>query len=88
MEDDEVVVGSGDFLADRGYPAPGETRRRFTLAAEIGVLAERLGLSPAAVGGVTGLEMTDVERILSGAVADYPTGRLAAALVALRAAGA
>lgn len=44
-DDKSFVVGSGNYLADRGYADPEETRVRFLLANEIELAKERRGLS-------------------------------------------
>jgi len=76
----DFVVGSGDYLKDRGYANPVEARVKFFMANQIALTAETRKLSQAAVGAITGLKQPDVSRIINGNVKDYSVWRLVATL--------
>ncbi len=76
-EADEIpVVGSGNFLADRGYPDPDEARVKFQLANQIALLIEDQNLLQADVCGMTGLKQPDVSKIVNGNVSGFSVWRL------------
>lgn len=83
IADDEFVIGGGDYLKDRGYADPAETRAKFFMANQIAVALEQRGLSQAAAAKVAGLKQPDVSRIVNGNVKDYSVWRLLTALRAL-----
>lgn len=70
------IVGSGDFLKDRGYPDPDEMRLKFALANEIALIIEERGLKQAEAAKTAELSQSDVSRIVNGIVKDYSVFRL------------
>ncbi len=70
------VVGSGNFLADRGYQDPDEARVKFQLANQIALLIEDHGLLQAEVCRMTGLKQPDVSKIVNGNVSGFSVWRL------------
>lgn len=76
VADDEFVVGSGDYLRDRGYAEPGETRAKFFLANQIAVAVQDLAISQAEAAKITDLRQPDISRIVNGNVKDYSVWRL------------
>src|SRR5215470_12476109 len=72
----EPIVGSGDFLKDRGYLDPDEMRLKFALANEIALIIEERGLKQAEAAKVAELSQSDVSRIVNGIVRDYSVYRL------------
>jgi predicted XRE-type DNA-binding protein len=70
------IVGSGDFLKDRGYLDPDEMRLKFALANEIALIIEERGLKQAEAAKVAELSQSDVSRIVNGIVRDYSVYRL------------
>jgi len=70
------IVGSGDFLKDRGYPEPHEMRLKFALANEIALIIEERGLKQAEAAEAAQLSQSDVSRIVNGIVKDYSVYRL------------
>jgi predicted XRE-type DNA-binding protein len=70
------VVGSGNFLADRGYRDPEEARAKFQLANQIALLVEDHNLRQADVCAMTGLKQPDVSKILNGNVSGFSVWRL------------
>jgi len=76
FEHDSPVVGSGNFLADRGYADPDETRVKYLMCNEIAVMADRMGLTQAKVAELAGIAQPDVSRIVNGNVKDYSVWRL------------
>ncbi|HXW27285.1 MAG TPA: helix-turn-helix transcriptional regulator [Xanthobacteraceae bacterium] len=70
------IVGSGDFLADRGYLDPDEMRLKFALANEIALIVEQRGLKQTEVAKLAELAQSDVSRIVNGIVKDYSVYRL------------
>ncbi len=83
IADDNFVVGSGDYLRDRGYVDPAETRAKFFIANQIAVAIEEKGLSQATAAVITGLKQPDVSRIVNGNVKEYSVWRLMTTLKAL-----
>lgn len=77
---DDFVVGSGNYLADRGYADPEETRLKFLMCNQIAVIADQRGWTQSKVAEVTGLAQSDVSRIVNGNVKDYSVWRLMRAL--------
>jgi len=75
-KDARPIVGSGDFLRDRGYLDPDEMRLKFALANEIALIVEERSLRQAEVAKVTELSQSDVSRIVNGIVKDYSVYRL------------
>jgi predicted XRE-type DNA-binding protein len=70
------IVGSGDFLKDRGYLDPDETRLKFALANEIALIIEERGLKQTEAAEAAELSQSDVSRIVNGIVKDYSVYRL------------
>ncbi len=83
LEDTPAVVGSGDFLADRGYADPDEARVKFQLANQIALLMEDHKLRQADVCRLTGLKQPDVSKIVNGNVSGFSVWRLLQALKGL-----
>jgi predicted XRE-type DNA-binding protein len=75
-KDSRPIVGSGDFLKDRGYLDPDEMRLKFALANEIALIVEERGLKQTEVAKLAGLSQSDVSRIVNGIVRDYSVYRL------------
>ena len=75
-EEDRPVLGSGNFLADRGYADPDEARVKFQLANQIALLMEDHGLRQARVCELTGLKQPDVSKIVNGNVSGFSVWRL------------
>jgi predicted XRE-type DNA-binding protein len=70
------IIGSGDFLKDRGYLDPDEMRLKFALANEIALIIEERGLKQTEAAQATELSQSDVSRIVNGIVKDYSVYRL------------
>ena len=70
------IVGSGDFLKDRGYLDPDEMRLKFALANEIALIIEERGLKQTEAAQAVELSQSDVSRIVNGIVKDYSVYRL------------
>src|ERR1043166_3506491 len=70
------IVGSGDFLSDRGYLDPDEMRVKFALANEIALIIEERGFKQAEAAQAAVLSQSDVSRIVNGIVNDYWVYRL------------
>lgn len=70
------VVGSGNFLADRGYADPDEARVKFQLANQIALLVEDHGLRQTDVCELTGLKQPDASKIVNGNVSGFSVWRL------------
>jgi predicted XRE-type DNA-binding protein len=70
------IVGSGDFLKDRGYLDPDEMRLKFALANEIALIIEERGLKQTQAAQAAELSQSDVSRIVNGIVKDYSVYRL------------
>lgn len=83
VADDDFVVGSGNYLKDRGYADPAETRAKFFMANQIAIAVEEMGLSQSAAAEMTGLKQPDVSRIVNGNVKEYSVWRLMTTLKAL-----
>ena len=83
LENTAPVVGSGNFLADRGYADPAEVRIKFRLANQIALLMEDHALRQADVCKLTGLKQPDVSKIVNGNVAGFSVWRLLQALKSL-----
>jgi predicted XRE-type DNA-binding protein len=73
---DKPIVGSGEFLADRGHADPDETRLKFLICNEIALIAERRNLTQSQIARRAGVSQSDVSRIVNGAVKDYSVWRL------------
>jgi predicted XRE-type DNA-binding protein len=83
-DDDELVIrGSGDFLADQGIEDPAEFRVKCHLCHEIATIAEKRGLAPNDVAMLAGETEQDVERILRSGHDGFEVWRLIKALCAL-----
>jgi predicted XRE-type DNA-binding protein len=76
LENTDPVIGSGNFLLDRGYADPDEMRVKFHLANRIALLIEDQGLRQADVCDRTGLKQPDVSRIVNGMVSGFSVWRL------------
>jgi predicted XRE-type DNA-binding protein len=72
----EPIVGSGDFLRDRGYLDPDEMRLKFALANEIALIIEERALKQTDAAQAAELSQSDVSRIVNGIVKDYSVYRL------------
>lgn len=70
------IVGSGDFLKDRGYLAPDEMRLKFALANEIALIIEERGIKQTEAAQAAELSEADLSRIVNGIVKDYSVYRL------------
>jgi predicted XRE-type DNA-binding protein len=70
------VVGSGDFLQDRGYQDPEEMRLKFALANEVALIVAERNLKQADVARIAEISQSDVSRIVNGVVKDYSVYRL------------
>jgi predicted XRE-type DNA-binding protein len=73
---DPPVVGSGNFLADRGHFDPDETRLKFLMSNEIALIVDRRRMTQTKVAELAGMAQADVSRIVNGAVKDYSVWRL------------
>lgn len=76
VADDDFIVGSGDYLKDRGYAEPGEARAKFFLSNQIAIAVETLALSQTEAAKMTGLKQPDISRIVNGNVSEYSVWRL------------
>ena len=56
MKDIKLVIGSGNFLRDRGYPNPDETRTKFLLLNEIAWDLDQRRLSFAEAGELANVQ--------------------------------
>jgi predicted XRE-type DNA-binding protein len=90
LENTPPVRGSGNFLKDRGYSDPTETRIKFDLVTLIRAIVESKKLKQidvaALVGRYTpgaGISQPDISRILRGNVNGYSESRLIVILAAL-----
>jgi predicted XRE-type DNA-binding protein len=81
--DGDFVVGSGNFLKDRGYADPAEARAKFLLANQIALAVGEVKISQAAAAEMTGLKQPDISRIVNGNVKEYSVWRLMNTLKAL-----
>lgn len=77
---EDFILGSGNYLKDRGYADPAESRTKFFMANQIAVAIEKLDLSQAKAAEMTGLKQPDVSRIVNGNVKEYSVWRLMATL--------
>jgi predicted XRE-type DNA-binding protein len=90
LENTPPVRGSGDFLKDRGYADPVETRIKFDLANAIREAVEARKLRQVDVVSLVndydraaGISQPDVSRILRGNVKGYSETRLMTIIAAL-----
>ncbi len=70
------VIGSGNFLADRGYADPDEARCKFQLANQIALIVQDQTLRQVDVCRMTGLKQPDVSKIVNGNVSGFSVWRL------------
>jgi hypothetical protein len=82
-DDDLVVRGSGDFLADQGIADPDEFRVKSHLCHEIATIAEQRGLAAADVARLASESEQDIDRILNYRHDGYQVWRLIKLLCAL-----
>jgi len=80
---DEFVVGSGNYLEDRGYGDPVETRVKFFFSNEIAVAIEQAKFSQSDAARMTGLKQPDISQIVNGNVKNFSVWRLMTTLQAL-----
>lgn len=83
VDEGAPVMGSGNYLADRGYADPDEARFKFLMSNEFALIVEQRGWTEANAAEVTGLAQPDVSRIVNGNVKDYSVWRLMKALASL-----
>ena len=83
IADNDFIVGTGNYLKDRGYADPAEIRAKFFMANQIAVAIEERGLSQTTAGSMAGLKQPDVSRIVNGNVKEYSVWRLMTTLKAL-----
>jgi predicted XRE-type DNA-binding protein len=90
LENTPPVRGSGNFLKDRGYSDPTETRIKFDLVNLIRVIVESKKLRQIDVVALVGryapgagISQPDISRILRGNVIGYSESRLIVILAAL-----
>lgn len=90
LESTPPVRGSGNFLKDRGYADPTETRIKFDLATLIRSIVEAKKLRQIDVAALVsryspgaGISQPDISRILRGNVNGYSESRLIVILAAL-----
>jgi predicted XRE-type DNA-binding protein len=74
---------SGNVFADIGLPNPDEHMLKADIAALIGRLINRLGLTQTAAAVRLGMAQPDISRILRGQLSGYSLGRLLAIVRAL-----
>ena len=77
------VLGSGNFLRDRGYADPDQQRAKFDLSNRIGIALEDVGGDLAAAAGKACIDPTELSRIVNGNVAEFTLATLASVLAAL-----
>lgn len=70
------IVGSGNFLADRGHSDPDETRLKLLMCNEIALIVDRREMTQSKLADLAGLAQADVSRIVNGNVKDYSVWRL------------
>src|ERR1700730_12105631 len=70
------IVGSGDFLRDRGYLDPEEVRLKFALTIANWLIIEERDLKQSEAAQAAELSQSDVSRIVNGIVKDYSVYRL------------
>jgi len=73
---DDFVVGSGDYLSDRGYKDPAELRAKLLLANKIALELQNRNISQQEGARLTGLRQPDLSRIMNGNVRNYSVWRL------------
>ena len=90
LENTPPVRGSGNFLKDRGYTDPTETRIKFDLVTLIRTIVESKKLRQVDVVALVsryapgaGVSQPDISRILHGNVNGYSESRLIVILAAL-----
>jgi predicted XRE-type DNA-binding protein len=83
MDDDLVIRGSSDFLADQGISDPDEFRVKTHLCHEIATIAEQRGLTAAEIGGLAGEAEQDADRMMNYRHDGYEVWRLIKLLSAL-----
>lgn len=90
LENTPPVRGSGNFLKDRGYSDPMETRIKFDLVSIIRTIVEAKKLRQIDVVSIVsryapaaGISQPDISRILRGNVNGYSESRLIVILAAL-----
>jgi predicted XRE-type DNA-binding protein len=90
LENTPPVRGSGNFLEDRGYSDPTETRIKFDLVTLIRAIVESKKLRQVEVAALVGrytpgagIGQPDISRILRGNVNGYSESRLIVILAAL-----
>ena len=90
LENTPPVRGSGNFLKDRGYTDPTETRIKFDLVTLIRTIVESKKLRQVDVVALVsryapgaGVSQPDISRILRGNVNGYSESRLIVILAAL-----
>jgi predicted XRE-type DNA-binding protein len=90
LENTPPVRRSGNFLKDRGYPDPTETRIKFDLCSLIRTVVESKGLRQVDVATMVGryapgagVSQPDISRLLRGNVNGYSESRLIVILAAL-----
>lgn len=90
LENTPPVRGSGEFLKDRGYPNPTETRIKFDLVSVLRELVEAKSLTQTDIvervssfDPSAGVSQPDISRILRGNVKGYSEARLLTILAAL-----
>jgi hypothetical protein len=82
-QEEPVIHGSGDFLADQGIEDPAEFRVKCHLCHEIATIAEKRGLAPRDLAMLTDETEQDVDGILTGRYSGLQVWRLIKALCAL-----
>ena len=80
---DQFVAGSGNYLKDRGYGDPVETRVKYFFSNEIAVAIEQAKLSQSDAARMTGLKQPDISQIVNGNVKNFSVWRLMTTLQAL-----
>lgn len=76
-------VGSGNYLKDRGYADPEETRTKIFLANMIANTAQERNLSQKEIASLAGLQQPDVSRICNFNLAEYSVWRLMKTLTSI-----
>jgi hypothetical protein len=82
-DDDLVIRGSGDFLADQGIADPDEFRVKSHLCHEIATIAEQRGLTAAEIGRLACEAEQDADRMMNYRHDGYEVWRLIRLLCAL-----
>jgi hypothetical protein len=83
MNEELVIRGRGDFLADQGIADPDEFRVKSHLCREIGTITERRGLTAADIGRLAGETEQDADRMMNYPQDGYDAWRLIKLLSAL-----